>query len=100
MRTYNKVTPEGTKDLLFEECLIHRAVEQKLTAVFAARGFHEVVTPGMEFMDVFDPEVSGIAPEIMYKMSDRRGRLIVMRPDSTMPIARLAATRLQKEEKQ
>ena len=99
MRTYNKVTPEGTKDLLFEECLIHRAVERKLTAVFAARGFHEVVTPGMEFMDVFDPEVSGIAPEIMYKMSDRRGRLIVMRPDSTMPIARLAATRLQKEEK-
>ena len=53
----------------------------------------------MEFMDVFDPESSGIAPEIMYKTTDRRGRMVVMRPDSTMPIARLAATRLQNEEK-
>ena len=31
----------------------------------------------------------------MYKMSDKRGRLVCMRPDSTMPIARLTATRLQ-----
>lgn len=99
MKRYSKVTPEGTKDLLFEECLIHRMVEEKLSRVFASRGFNEVVTPGMEFMDVFDPESSGIAPEIMYKMADRRGRLVVMRPDSTMPIARLAATRLQNEEK-
>ena len=29
-------------------------------------------------------------------MSDRHGRLMVMRPDSTIPIARLTATRLQK----
>ena len=99
MKKYNKITPEGTKDLLLEECLIHRVVAQKLSAVFESRGFHEVVTPGMEFMDVFDPESSGIAPEIMYKTTDRRGRMIVMRPDSTMPIARLAATRLQNEEK-
>ena len=93
MKKYSKVTPEGTKDLLFEECLINRMVEQKLSRVFVSRGFHEVVTPAMEFMDVFDPETSGIAPEVMYKMSDRRGRLVVMRPDSTMPIARLAAAR-------
>ena len=100
MKRYSKVTPEGTKDLLFEECLIHRMVEEKLSRVFASRGFNEVVTPGMEFMDVFDPESSGIAPEIMYKMADRRGRLVVMRPDSTMPIARLAAAHAAILEKQ
>ena len=27
MRKYHKITPEGTKDLLFEECLTHRYVE-------------------------------------------------------------------------
>lgn len=95
MKKYNKVTPEGTRDLLFEECLARRHVEKTLTDVFASRGFNEVVTPGMEFYDVFDPDFSGIGQEVMYKMSDHRGRLIVMRPDSTMPIARLAATRLQ-----
>ena len=31
----------------------------------------------------------------MYKLTDDKGRLLVMRPDNTMPIARLTATRLQ-----
>ena len=96
MKKYNKITPEWTKDLLFEECLARRYVEQTLSQVFSSRGFNEVVTPGLEFYDVFDPDFSGISQETMYKMSDRHGRLMVMRPDSTIPIARLTATRLQK----
>ena len=95
MRKYHKITPEGTKDLLFEECLTHRYVERTLADVFSSHGFHEVITPGLEFYDVFDTESSGIGQEVMYKMSDKRGRLVCMRPDSTMPIARLTATRLQ-----
>jgi ATP phosphoribosyltransferase, regulatory subunit len=99
MKKYHKITPEGTNDLLFEDCLARKHVEKKLTEVFSSRGFHEVVTPGIEFYDVFHPEFSGIGQEIMYKTTDRRGRLIVMRPDSTMPIARLTATRLQNQPK-
>lgn len=99
MKKYNKITPEGTNDLLFEDCLAHRFVEKNLTEVFSSRGFHEVVTPGIEFYDVFNPERSGIGQDIMYKMSDKRGRLIVLRPDSTLPIARLAATRLKNSPK-
>lgn len=95
MKKNNRITPEGTKDFLFEECLTRRRVEQTLAQVFSAHGFHEVVTPGLEFYDVFDPDFSGIQPEIMFKMTDRRGRIVVMRPDSTLPIARLTATRLQ-----
>lgn len=95
MKKYNKITPEGTSDLLFEECLVRRYVEKTLASAFSSRGFNEVVTPGLEFYDVFDPDFSGIGQEVMYKMTDKRGRLIVMRPDSTMPIARLTATRLQ-----
>ncbi|MBD5130511.1 MAG: ATP phosphoribosyltransferase regulatory subunit, partial [Ruminococcaceae bacterium] len=36
--------------------------------------------------------------ETMYKLVDGKNRLMVLRPDSTMPIARLAATRLSAEE--
>ena len=97
MKKYNKITPEGTRDLLFEECEARRTVEKTLADVFSSRGFHEVVTPGLEFYDVFDPEHSGIAQEDMYKMSYQRGRLVVMRPDATMPIARLTATRLKRQ---
>lgn len=95
MKKNNRITPEGTKDYLFEECLIRRQIEKKLSGVFDSHCFHEVVTPGLEFYDVFDPDFSGIPQEIMFKMTDRRGRLMVMRPDNTLPIARLAATRLQ-----
>lgn len=95
MKKNDRITPEGTKDFLFEECLTRRYIERTIGDVFSSRGFHEVVTPGLEFYDVFDPDFSGISQSVMYKMSDNHGRLIVMRPDSTLPVARLTATRLQ-----
>lgn len=94
MKQNHKITPEGTHDLLFEECLARREAERRLTEAFRVRGYHEVMTPGFEYYDVFTQSEAGIGQEVMYKMTDRHGRLIVMRPDSTMPIARLAATRL------
>ncbi len=99
MKNYAKITPEGTKDLLFEECLANRTVSAILGGVFAERGFHEVLTPGLEFYDLFSEDISGIPMEYMFKMSDSKGRLMVMRPDSTLPIARMVSTRLQNMEK-
>ena len=97
MKNYSKITPEGTKDLLFEECLANRTVSSILGSVFSNRGFHEVLTPGIEFYDLFSEEISGIPMEYMFKMSDSKGRLMVVRPDSTLPIARMVSTRLMNE---
>lgn len=97
MKKYSKITPEGTKDLLFEECLANRTVSSILGNVFSHRGFHEVLTPGIEFYDLFSESISGIPMEYMFKMSDSKGRLMVMRPDSTLPIARMVSTRLKTE---
>ncbi len=88
-------TPLGTKDLLLEESTIRRDIEGKLSALFACRGFSEVMTPGMEFLDVFTGDHPAAPVDTMYKLTDTKGRLLVMRPDSTLPIARLTATRLQ-----
>ena len=54
MKKFNKITPEGTKDILFEECLSQRTVSERLTHIFKMRGYNEVITPGMEYYDVFD----------------------------------------------
>ncbi len=97
MKNYSKITPEGTKDFLFEECLSTRTVSHILGEVFNKRGFHEVLTPGIEFYDVFSNPAAAIPQENMFKLSDSKGRLMVLRPDSTLPIARMAATRLQNE---
>ncbi|MCL2883938.1 MAG: ATP phosphoribosyltransferase regulatory subunit, partial [Oscillospiraceae bacterium] len=93
MPTRNRITPEGLRDLLFEECGARRAAETRLLRLFAARGFAEVMTPGLEFYDVFGALEQ--SPDDLYKLTDSKGRLLVMRPDTTLPIARLAATRLK-----
>lgn len=89
------IAPEGTRDILFEDCTARRKVESKIKSLFESRGFSEVITPGIEFYDVFSSEAHGIPQETMYKLVDSKGRLLALKPDLTMPIARLAATRLR-----
>lgn len=95
MRKYNKITPEGTKDFLFEECRVRRQVEQWLHGLFESKGYSEVTTPGLEFFDVFQSDAGYYPQERLYKMTDSKGRLLALRPESTMPIARVTATRLK-----
>jgi ATP phosphoribosyltransferase regulatory subunit len=93
MKKYNLITPEGTRDLLFDECRARRKIENELMDLFRSENYSEVITPFLEFYDVF----SGVPQESMYKLTDSKGRLMVIRPDSTLPIIRLAETRLKDE---
>lgn len=99
MKRFNKTTPEGTKDILFEECRAQREISARLARVFRLRGYNEVITPGLEYYDVFGTAEAAIPQYEMYKSTDNEGRLLVFRPDGTLPIARLAATRLKAMEK-
>lgn len=98
MKKYAFLTPEGTRDMLFEECAAKRYISERVTRLFESYGYSEVITPGLEFYDVFSGKGRSIPQENMYKLVDGKNRLMVLRPDNTMPIARLAATRLKKEE--
>ena len=95
MKYYDLITPEGTKDLLFGECIVRRNIENTLSEIFRSRGYSEMITPGLEFFDVFNLNSRYFPQENLYKLTDSKGRLLVMRPDSTMPIARVVATRLR-----
>lgn len=88
-------TPEGTRDRLFAECLERRQVQGALVDLFRRRGYAEVITPEVEFYDLFVHSGSPLPQETMLKIIDRSGKIMVMRPDSTTPIARLAATKLK-----
>lgn len=94
MKRYSKLTPQGSRDLLFEECDDRRRVETALSSLFKENNYRKVMTPTIEFFDVFDSDNLGIEAEEMYKLSDSQGRTTVLRPDNTAPIARLVATRL------
>lgn len=95
MKSYEKLTPEGTRDFLFEESDALRRIERGLSELFKEKGYKKVITPTVEFFDVFNRESAGTLPENLYSMTDAYGRLLVLRPDSTLPIARIAATRLK-----
>ncbi|WMJ84198.1 ATP phosphoribosyltransferase regulatory subunit [Oscillospiraceae bacterium LTW-04] len=97
MNQFSKITPDGTKDRLFDECEKRGRFTQALRALFESRGFGEVSTPVLEYYDVFDTARAYFSPESIYKLVDHTGRILVLRPDCTIPIARLVASRLKNE---
>ncbi len=95
MRQYDLITPEGTKDYLFDECALKREVETKTRNIFKSMGYSRIITPALEFFDVFHQNSLYFPQEEFCKLTDNKGRLVVLRPDSTVPIARVTATRLK-----
>ena len=47
MKRYDKVTPDGTRDLLFDECVSRAQVAGRLTSMFRSRGYRVVITPSI-----------------------------------------------------
>ncbi len=80
--------PMGVRDALGVECMNARRMEHDLRDVFLSWGFQEISTPGIEYMDVFRGDIGRVDIEKMFKFTDSRGRLLVLRPDNTLPIAR------------
>jgi ATP phosphoribosyltransferase regulatory subunit len=91
---YKNHTPEGTQDILFKQCFLKNAIDKRFMKLFKAYGYSEIETPTMEFYDVFTQGKDAIATEAMFKLYDHKGRILVLRPDMTVPIARVAATKL------
>lgn len=98
MKRNDLLTPEGTRDYLFREAAAKRIISRRITNIFDSFGYSDVITPGIEFYDVFNGNERSFPQESMYKLVDGKNRLMVLRPDSTLPIARLYATRLYKEQ--
>ena len=94
MNRFRISTPEGTRDLLFSSCRALRQTENTIRAALENRGYSEIITPAVEYFDVFAQANPELDQEQMLKVIDRSGRICVVRPDNTTPIARIAATRL------
>lgn len=90
--------PEGTQDYLPAECRRKRSAEALLRDVFTAAGYDEIETPLFEHYDVFTHDTVPYVQEEIVKFFDQRGRILALRPDVTGPIARMAATKLLKEQ--
>ena len=83
--------PSGTRDVLPDEMRELRSMTDRMRAVFEAAGYGEVYTPALEYEQTFARVTPGPAPG--YRLFDEQGGVLVLRPDMTVPIARLVATR-------
>jgi ATP phosphoribosyltransferase len=88
----NYVTPSGFRDVLTDEAVLREQAGRAVLENMAAKGYLPVETPTLEVMDVMS--AGGRLPGMPFKFFDARGDLLTMRPDVTLQIARMCATRL------
>jgi len=89
--------PPGTRDILPDEMRELRGLSNTLLQTFEGFGYGEVWTPTMEYEDVLvqgDERAAGAS----YRLFDENGHVLALRPDMTIPIARLVATRFASAE--
>ena len=84
-------TPEGVKDYYNGECADKTALCRRIMSTFSLYGYQEVQTPTFEYFDIFNAERGSVASREMYKLFERDGETLVLRPDFTPAIARCAA---------
>jgi ATP phosphoribosyltransferase regulatory subunit len=89
--------PSGTRDVLPDEMREVRTMIDRILGVFAEAGYGEVSTPALEFEQTF-ARVNLAASAPAYRLFDENGTVLVLRPDMTVPIARLIATRYPQAE--
>ncbi len=87
-------TPEGMQDILFNECHFKRNIEFDIRNHLRMCGYFEIATPTLEYYDVFTAGANTMDPNMMYKLTDKNGNLLVLRPDLTIPASRVCATKL------
>lgn len=89
--------PSGVRDVLPDECEKLDAAEEILRGKFKGAGFRFVRSAGLEYYDTYACIKSTVAQTKMFKLTDKDGNLIVLRPDMTLACARIAATKLHEE---
>lgn len=89
--------PAGVRDTFGTECRWLETLRKRLTRAFEAAGYEPVRSAAVEYYDTYASVRNAVAQERMFKFTDGDGKLLVLRPDATLSIARIAATRFPRE---
>lgn len=86
--------PIGFQDMLPEQAYMKRVIENRLQCFFDQWGYKEMLTPTIEY-DATVGRASKIPSTKTFKLLDKLGNTLVLRPDMTAPIARVVSSFLQ-----
>jgi ATP phosphoribosyltransferase regulatory subunit len=90
------VTPRGFKDVLPGEARWRESIISATRATLALWGYDPIETPTLEVLEVL--EQGGTLTQTPFRLFDTDNELLVLRPDVTLQVARMAASRLKKED--
>lgn len=91
---YNKLlhTPEGFRDIYGTEFFKRQKVNNILYDTIKKYDYMSIDMPAIEYFDIFSSNIGTIPSNELYKFFDKEGNTLVLRPDFTPSIARVAAT--------
>ncbi len=93
--TRKALLPDGLRDVLPPDAAHEATVAARLVGAFAARGYHRVDPPLVEFEDsLLDGTGQAMATATFRLMDPVSQRMMGVRADMTVQVARIAATRL------
>lgn len=88
--------PLGMRDTLPELYETKKQARNKMMQEIQAWGYQSIQTPTLEYFDTVGT-ASAISNQQLFKLLDQQGHTLVLRPDMTAPIARVAASRMKGE---
>lgn len=86
--------PIGMRDTLPQLYEAKNQIRQDMKEELKLWGYQSIETPTLEYYDTVGV-ASAILDQQLFKLLDQRGNTLVLRPDMTAPIARLAASSLK-----
>ena len=85
--------PLGMRDTLPSLYETKKKIRNRMSDEIAKWGYQFIETPTLEYYETIG-EASAILDQQLFKLLDQQGHSLVLRPDMTAPIARVAASRL------
>src|SRR5687768_11439395 len=86
--------PAGMRYYIGAEARLRRKIEDAAMSVFESRSYEEVITPSVDYYDLFEQGMGQAEAQRGFRFTDSDGRLLALRPDVTSSVARIAATLL------
>lgn len=82
---------KGFRDFLPNEQMARRKIINKISEVFERFGFAPIETPALEYYELLGGKYGEEGEKLMYKFKDQGGRLVALRYDLTVPLARVVS---------
>lgn len=93
----DKLLPPGVKDLFGTPARRLSRLSRILSDLFECWAYQPIIPPTFEYYDNISRGFDKESSDEIYRFIDPKGHLLALRPDLTVPIARIVATKLYDE---